>query len=189
VLYADVMIWQIRNRSLQAAALLAIFVAATPALGDEVFRWVDKDGVVHFGDSPPPQYAEQMFDPRVPPENEEEVAAARQAQSDKALLQTYRSVAEIESVRDERLESLLYQDRLTRSYLTNLNHQLEDLEMAAAADNPDTTLEGKIAETRRKIEIYQAELAKSEAAQGELTAKFAEDIARFRQLMASAPDS
>jgi hypothetical protein len=180
---------QFRKRSLPAAALLAIFVAATPAIADEVFRWVDKDGNVHFGDSPPPEYATQFGDPRAPAENQEDADAARQAQADKVLLQTYGGVDEIEAVRDERLESLRYQDRLTESYLANLNRQLQDLEKAAAADNPEPGLDAEIAETRSKIEIYQGELTKSEKKQNELTAKFDKDITRFQQLTASSPNS
>ena len=180
--------YQFGNRSLPAVALLAVFVAGTSPSADEVYRWVDKDGNVHFGDSPPPEFAEQYGDPRVPTDNEEDAAAAKQAQSDKVLLQTYLSVAEIEAVRDERLESLRYQDRLTESYLDNLNRQLEQLE-TAAADNPDEGLDAEIAETRSKIEIYQAELTKSEKKQDELTAKFDKDITRFQQLTTSSPNS
>jgi hypothetical protein len=30
-------------------------LCAAPAFGTEVYRWVDKDGVVHFSQSPPPE--------------------------------------------------------------------------------------------------------------------------------------
>ncbi len=179
------------ERSLPCA-LLAITLAAGGAVADEVFRWVDKDGNVHFGDSPPPEYADQMFEDRFPEQSVEDEAAAKQAQQDRILLQTYLSVSDIESVRDERLESLQYQDRLTKSYLANLNRHLESLEQAfdnigdAGADDDDpAALEAEIGETRRKIGVYEAELEQSAAEQAEIRQKFDQDIDRFRQLTAA----
>jgi len=207
-------------------ALMALSLAAPAAGAEEVFRWVDKDGVVHYGDSPPPEYAEQMFDSRFPAVDPDQEADRKKAQADRVLLQTYLSVAEIEAVRDDRLEQLQYRDRLTRSYLDNLNRHLGDLETAAGVDaaadtatdsatdattdaagdpasapdsapagdaadetGQDAALVAEIEETRRKIEIYQAELADSEAQQAELRAKFDGDIARFRQLTAAAQEN
>ncbi len=162
-------------------------------MAEEVFRWVDKDGNVHFGDSPPPEYANQMFEDRFPQQTIEDEAAAKQAQQDRILLQTYLSVADIEAVRDERLESLQYQDRLTRSYLENLNRHLRELEEAfdsigteGSVEEDPTALAAEIGETRRKIRLYETELEHSAAEQVEIRQKFDQDIDRFRQLSAAS---
>jgi hypothetical protein len=172
-------------------ALLALSLAAGNVLAEEVFRWVDKDGNVHFGDSPPPEYADQMFEDRLPRQSVEDEAAAQQARQDRILLQTYLSVADIEAVRDERLESL--QDRLTQSYLENLHRHLGELEADFenvdgddSADEDSTALAAEISETRRKIEVYEAELEQSAVEQAEIRQKFDQDIDRFRQLTAVA---
>ena len=173
-------------------ALLALMLAAGPVSAQKIYSWTNESGEIVYGNSPPPEAAEQIFDRRFPLETVEDEAAAKQAQEDRILLQTYLSVAEIEKVRDERLARLQGQDRLTRSYVDNLNRQLADLE--AALDNigiedfqelDPTVLAAEIGETRRRIQIYETELEHSAAQQEKIRQKFAEDIGRFQQLQAS----
>ncbi len=164
-------------------ALAAAGVSAQP-----VYKWTDKDGTVHFGNSVPPEYADQVFENRVPPEDPAEVAERERREADKVLLRTYLSVEEIENLRDERLSLLQSDDRLTRRYLDNLERQLEALEAAAARGSEDAVrLDADIAETRRKIAAYEGKLADSEQKQAQIRAEFDADIARFRQLTAANP--
>lgn len=53
-----------RNTSLYAPVLIAALVlAAMDATAmDDVYRWVDKDGNVHFGDNPPQQANAEIVD-------------------------------------------------------------------------------------------------------------------------------
>ena len=46
---------------IRTAALLLLISASLAAWGQKVYRWVDEDGNVHYGDRVPPQYAEQVF--------------------------------------------------------------------------------------------------------------------------------
>jgi flagellar biosynthesis chaperone FliJ len=175
-------------------ALLALMLAAGPVSAQKIYSWTNDSGEIVYGNSPPPEAAEQLFDRRFPLETVEDEAAAKQAQEDRILLQTYLSVAEIEKVRDERLAKLQGQDRLTRSYVDNLNRQLADLE--EALDNIDigsdnlheedpTMLAAEIGETRRRIQIYETKLEQSASQQEEIRQKFADDIDRFQQLRAA----
>jgi hypothetical protein len=173
-------------------ALLALMLAAGPVSAQKIYSWTNDSGEIVYGNSPPPEAAEQLFDRRFPLETVEDEAAAKQAQEDRILLQTYLSVAEIEKVRDERLAKLQGQDRLTRSYVDNLNRQLADLEKALdsiGADNLNeedpTVLAAEIGETRRRIQIYETKLEQSAAQQEEIRQKFADDIDRFQQLRAA----
>ena len=109
------------------------------------------DGNVHFGDTIPPEYADQMDgqsggagadsaskqEPVVTEsvageEIERRKEAARRAEADRVLLRTYLSVEEIEDVRDRRIDQLESQNSVTERYLGRLNQQLADLELAAA---------------------------------------------------------
>jgi hypothetical protein len=173
-------------------ALLALMLTAGPVSAQKIYSWTDENGETHYGNSVPAKYAHQVFDPRFPKATEADEAAAKQAQEDRILLQTYLSVAEIEKVRDERLAKLQGQDRLTRSYVDNLNRHLADLEDALdkigtgnRQDDDPTALEAEIGETRHKIQIYENALDHSAAQQEQIRQEFAEDIDRFRQLRAA----
>jgi hypothetical protein len=166
--------------------LLAL--AASGVCAQQVFKWTDEDGNVHFGNSVPPEYADQVFDDRYPKADPADVAEREQAQADAVLLRTYLSVDEIEDLRDERLARLQYDDRLTQSYLDNLRRQLDELEAAAARDADNAAgLGADIDETRRKIAAYESKLDDSAQKQAETRAKFDADIERFRQLTAANP--
>ncbi|HEU0224578.1 MAG TPA: DUF4124 domain-containing protein [Steroidobacteraceae bacterium] len=123
----------------------------------KLYRWVDKHGQVHYGDSVPPEYAEQDRDilnrQGVPIAREqglitaEEAAlqaaadrAARDEQKrklrDRVLLQAYQSVREIEVLRDNRLELVDAQLTIQEQSLANLRAQRAKLEKHAARYAP-----------------------------------------------------
>jgi hypothetical protein len=184
----------------------------------QVHRWVDKDGNVHFGDTIPPEYADQMDgqsggagadsaskqEPVVTEsvageEIERRKEAARRAEADRVLLRTYLSVEEIEDVRDRRIDQLESQNSVTERYLGRLNQQLADLELAAAeheAVNSEpgmpaeipADLQQDIEDTKASIADYEARLATNRTEQERIREKFAVDIARFRELKGLPPD-
>jgi len=119
----------------------------------EVYKWKDENGTWHYGDSVPPQYAEQdkhvlnkrgiqkgiIEGKKTPEELEAERLAAeaeRQAElrrrDDMALLATYLNVHEIEMHRDRRIELYEAQSRVTELYLNNLKVRLQKLEQEAS---------------------------------------------------------
>ena len=132
-----------------------------------LYRWVDDEGVVHYGDHIPPQYASRDRDllntqgvtvgseiGALTDAQRAEIArlaaikqAARQARiedarRDQVLLDTYLSVSEIERLRDRRAELLEAQIKVTEHYLSNLHKRLGRLQREAAdykpySDNPD----------------------------------------------------
>jgi len=151
----------------KTAASLAAFLAAliiTPALageGNRYFRWVDENGVVHFGDRVPPQYVDEehkilnhrgvevevVSGQKSAEQIELERREARLAQEelrreeearlrDRVLLSTYLSVDEIEDLRNRRVELLTAQIRVTELYLDNLRIKLEKLEREATRYSP-----------------------------------------------------
>ncbi len=151
-----------------AASAIAIGLIGVEADGQgRLYRWVDDDGVVHYGDRVPPEYADRDRDllntqgVRIGAEEgvlteAEQAERARlaaiqdaavkarmaDARRDQVLLDTYLSVEEIERLRDRRLELLEAQIKVTEHYLGNLRKRLERLQREAAdykpySDNPD----------------------------------------------------
>jgi len=146
---------------MQKLTLILFIVALAPfavsAEEAKVFKWVDEDGVIHYGDSIPARYAELpkeiVNDYGVTVENlegkktEEELEAERLEQerlaaieierrADQALLATYLSVDEILMHRDRRVELFQAQARVTELYLRNLERRLHKLRIEAANFQP-----------------------------------------------------
>jgi len=143
-------------RVLLPALMLATL--AGPALAasnseQKLYRWVDKKGQVHYGDSIPPEYAEQDRDilnrQGVPVAHEEGIVTPEEARAkaaadkaakevqqkklrDRVLLQMYQSVEEIEVLRDRRLELIEAQLTIQEQSLANLRAKHAQFEKLAA---------------------------------------------------------
>jgi hypothetical protein len=133
---------------------------------ERVYRWVDNEGQVHYGDSIPPEYSDlpkQVLNEHAVTvdhlegrKTEEQLAAEAKAKelemqkelqlrADKALLATYLSVEEIIMHRDRRIELFQAQSRVTELYLRNLERRLTKLKREAAkyrpySEDPDAPL-------------------------------------------------
>jgi hypothetical protein len=182
-----------------------------------LYRWVDDQGVVHYGDRVPPEYADRDRDLLntqgvavgseegvLTEEERAEIArleAAEQAdrqarvenaRRDQVLLDTYLSVGDIEALRDRRLELLAAQIKVTEQYLSNLRKRLTRLQREASgyrpySDDDDAAevpegLALELSRTIASINLYERTLMRSRAEQNQLTAAFARDIERFREL-------
>jgi len=122
-------------------------------LADQVYKWVDKNGVTHYGDAVPAEYAPRerhiINEQGVTVETldrektQEELAADKayaarmaaeakerelQLERDRILLDTYLSVEEIAMLRDRRLLAIEAQVGVIRQYLGNLQERWEELE-------------------------------------------------------------
>jgi hypothetical protein len=146
------------RKVITAIAFLALAPASVLASQTErVYKWVDEDGQVHYGDSIPPQYSDlpkqvlnehavkvQDIDGRKTEEQRAAEAAAAelemqkelQVRADQALLATYLSVEEIVMHRDRRIELFQAQARVTELYLRNLERRLTKLKRDAEKYRP-----------------------------------------------------
>lgn len=160
--------------------LLFVILLLAPLAGQaeqkKVYKWVDEDGVLHYGDSIPAKYAElpkevindhgvtvaNLAGKKTPEEIEAErlekerlLAVELQRRADQALLATYLSVDEILMHRDRRVELFQAQSRVTELYLKNLERRLEKLRQEAAnfqpySENPEAPMiDGELAEDLR----------------------------------------
>ena len=126
-------------RSLLPLVLLAL--VSGPAAAQKLYKWVDENGQVHYGDKIPPEYANQdrevlnkqglsvgreegaetAEEARARQEREKQAKAAEeQAQRDRMLLATYQNVDEIELLRARRLDQIDAQLTIQEQSLTNL---------------------------------------------------------------------
>jgi hypothetical protein len=155
-----------KNLLLTAAILLVLSQAASAAQDQKLYRWVDKEGNVHYGDSIPAEYAEvekqvvnehgvtldvlrgkKTEEERAAEKREEELRAERELRrrQDQALLATYLSIDEIIMHRDRRVELFQAQSRVTELYLRNLQKRLDSLQQEASqylpySDDPDAVM-------------------------------------------------
>lgn len=201
---------------LATAALLTMMGGALAAdKAAKTYRWVDKDGVVHFGDHIPPEYASSqnqvLNESGVPVANQDGARTAEQiaadkaaaekallaARADKVLLDTYLSVDEIEALRDRRLELIDTQITVTENYLQGLRDILQRLQAEASAFKPysadpmappiDERLAKELSNTMDSVMLYERNLADNKARKADVMGRFANDIDRFKVLKADPP--
>jgi len=190
----------------------AVAYGAAPG-GGKSYRWVDKNGVVHIGDSVPPEYASQgraelnaqgvpmrQMPRQLSPAEEalarqDEAEAAKRRQRDSSLLSTYTRVQDIEQLRDERLTLIDGQLEIARASigataqrLAGLSGRMRNFSPYSTAPTarrlPDQLAEEVIRALKEQRSLEEI-LASREAEKNEVRAQFDADIARYRELNAS----
>ena len=174
------------------------------------YRWVDEQGVVHYGDHIPPQYASQdrtilnsqgvevgHLDAQKTPEQEAAAARARQAlmkqkQHDAFLVSTYTSVKDIEALRDARLDQLKGQRAAGEQYVESLRVRLASLQSRALSYHPYSKdarrmpddLAENLVRTVNELRVQSSALSAKGAEEAALRSQFQDDIERYRELHA-----
>ena len=124
----------------------------------------------------------------------EELARQKEldAQRDRTLLATYLSVADIERLRDQRIELLEQQSQVTRQYIGQLRERetrlKEDVrrfrpysDKTGAPALPDHVAED-IVNTVNGLQVYEQQLATTTVEQERLRTNFDGEIRRFKEL-------
>jgi len=198
------------NKILINACIVTALLVSAPAHA-ELYKWVDENGMVHYGDHIPPEYAKDRHERfneggvRIGVEEEElskEQIAARAEQErirqeldayDQQLLKSYERVSDIERLRETRLADLKQQDLIAENYLKSLEDRMAALEIEAQRYNypfdplsdkrpvPDN-LTTELMETAANVEKYRDMLNRRTQQQEDLVASFKRDIERFQEL-------
>lgn len=197
-----------------AAVTAAQRASKTDTHREAFFRCQDSRGQTHYGDSAPPACAgldtevlnergmvlrviegSQTKAARVQREVGEAKAQKERDQRalrDRTLIETYLTVEDIERLRDQRLELLEAQYRVTEQNISNLRERQTRLETQTARFKPYSDKENapplpdhlaeEIVNTVNSLRVYQQSLAKNREEQAQLKRSFESDIRRFKEL-------
>jgi len=195
---------------LAALAAGGALAAPSSATHSTMYRWVDDQGVVHFGDQIPPQYAGkdrevlnaqgvpvrhvdgQKSPEQAAAEARDREAVIKQKQHDTFLVTTYTSVKDIEALRDARLEQLKTQRAAAQQYIESLRARLGTLQSRAVTYSPYSAgagarrLPDDLAEdllhTLNEMHTQTGALASQAEEEAKLRVQFQADIDRYREL-------
>jgi Domain of unknown function (DUF4124) len=178
--------------------------------GRTLYKWVDSDGVTHYGDRIPPEYASQeqhvinsqgveisRLEAQKSPEqqaaeDQKKQELADRQNRDKNLVTTYASVAEIERLRDQRLTLVTDQIKVTNQFLDTLNGRMKKLRAQSmhykpyntdpnAPPMPDQTADDLV-RLGNDIHTQEQNLRQKRSEEVTMSKQFASDIERFKEL-------
>jgi len=210
------------QRPTRLLALCAVALVCATAEGagpkskeETLYKWVDEKGVTHYGDSIPPEYSKQ--DRRVLNQQGVEVgrleaeksqaqvdaddrarrALAGARQRDQILLTTYVSEGQLTELRDQRLDLIEGQVKVTTLYLETLHDQLERLHTQAQFFRPYSSNDGAgpmpdqlaadLVRTINEIRSQKRNLDSKRREQVSLREQFDADLDRYRELKGNRP--
>lgn len=197
-----------------AAVQAAQSSAKSGSSREAFFRCEDSRGQTHYGDSVPPACAgvdtevlndrgmvlrviegEQTKAARIQREATEAKARQekeRRALRDRTLIETYLTVEDIERLRDQRLELLEAQYRVTEQNIASMRERQTRLQTQSARfkpynDAPNAPplpdhLAEEMVNTVNSLHVYQESLVKNRREQAQLKQSFESDIRRFKEL-------
>jgi hypothetical protein len=199
-----------------AGILCAVMLLASPGFaagasnGRTLYKWVDEQGVTHYGDHIPPEYAAQerhvinsqgieinRVEAQKTPEalaaeEQKKIDAEQSKNRDRNLLNTYASVQEIERLRDQRVTLLTDQIKVTSQFLEVLNGKLKKLRVnsmrfkpysndANASAMPDQIAEDLV-RVGNDIRTQEQNLREKRSEETIMSKQFDSDIERFKEL-------
>jgi uncharacterized protein YPO0396 len=180
-------------------------------VGAKLYKWVDDNGITHYGETIPPEYAgkdrvelnkegrviksEEVMTPERrhakeledEKQREEAQAALEQQRHDKTLINTYSNVHEIDLARIRSVQQLDARINMLNSYLKSANDNLLALQKEAdgyaKANKPiPGSLQDDLNNAQNRIVKLQQDLEKPNARKAELEARFKADRARYIEL-------
>ena len=194
------------------STLLSWALLYGPMAGAGMYKWVDDQGEIHYGNSVPPEFANKerrelnergrtvkLYDAARTPEEiaeverleairlEQERVAAEEARKDHVLLATYSSEDDMLKTRDGKLSALEGLIQLTQRRIISMNNRMKQLTEDAA----DYERGGKPVPDvlTRQIENIRIQTTENESfilikqqEQDEINMQFQKDITRFREL-------
>ena len=198
-------------------AIAAAVLASSALQAGGIKKWVDENGVTHYGPSVPPQYVDKAHSElnkhglvvkrheRAPTAEEierQEALAELQAEQqklleeqqarDRILLNLYRNEDDLIMARDGKIAQIDSQNQVTHKEIRRLKARLSEFQAAAAnAERAGRTLNRKQQEnlerTRRSIERSYAMILAREDEKQATIERYDYDLQRFRKLRQGRP--
>ena len=204
------------NKAFSTLCLILLVAAAVGSAlgaggaGRTLYKWVDDQGVTHFGDQIPPEYAAQeqhivnsqgveikrleaqKTADQLAAEDQKRKDAEDRLSRDHNLLNTYASVQEIERLRDQRLDLLTDQIKVTNQFLDTLNGRMKKLRVSSTRFKPYSTddkappMPDQVAEDlvrlANDIHTQEQNLREKRGEEATMRTQFDSDISRFKEL-------
>lgn len=202
-----------------ATTILALALAlAGPAHAGKLYKWVDDQGKVHYGDKIPPEIAKrerkvlsdqgvvvktldrQKTDNELAAEEARRKVLADQARReqekrahDHMLLATFSSEDDMILTRDGKLASIDAVIRITRDRIARADEQIRELSRAAAdiersARPVPENMHANIQSLREQVRNYRSYIESQEAEKSTINRQFEADLQRFRELRAASDE-
>ncbi len=198
------------NKFERSAVLIAGLLAGLPAFAD-TYKWVDNQGVTHYSETLPPEYANKSRqilnksgvviktqDVLTPDErrakDEEsaktraEAAAARdQRRYDKSLVESYSSVDEIELAKTRSLQQVDAGITSINSQIAMVTNHLSSLQKEVAERRKANKkvplfMLNEIKESQERLGSLQQDLARSKEKRADVQARFDSEKTRYKEL-------
>jgi chromosome segregation ATPase len=192
--------------------LLGLLLTAA-AQAQNVYRWTDERGEVHYGHAVPPEYADRGYDrlsddgmvlerveraltpqeratraARRTLEAEAEALMRNQESRDRLLMAAYRSEDDINSTMQYTLANLDSQRRTIRANLDRSSQRFES-QVSRAADytrrgeEVPAQISQSITDVRDEMQRLRKALEELDQRELEIRQRFASELERFRELM------
>ena len=177
----------------------------------KMYKWVDDKGTTHYGETIPPEYAtkdrteinkagrvvdkkealtpeerraKELEDAR---KREDEEAAVEQKRRDKALLNTYSSVKEIDLARTRNLQQVEARLNSINSQLKMAGDNLAGLQKEAdgytsASKQIPASLQEDLQESQARLNKLKQDLEKSRAEKATVEARYDAEKTRYKEL-------
>ncbi len=202
------------NAKILGAGLVLLAAFSTTAWA-KLYKWVDNQGVTHYGETIPPEYADKdnvQFNDKgrvikrtdkinaderraqeeaAAKKRTEDAAALELRRRDKMLLNTYSNEQEIDLARDRNLQQV--EARLTSIKLllqsaqeSQEGYRLEAEKITKSGKKIPASLQADLSEAGNKVARLQQELAKAQEKGAAVRASFEADKAHYRGLTGSS---
>ena len=198
-----------------ALLVLSIALIGTAfAVQAKMYKWVDEDGQMHFGDKIPLKYMVNEHDElnhqgvvikhnpaaKTPEEITEEKRLAKEQkkaelvkkkkkQRDRVLLDTYTTERDLIVARDARLDAVGSQIQLAETIISDSNKNIESLEkqvanIQASNRNVPAGIYERIDSQKQQVRVHSKVKKKHEERRDMISAQFSDFIERFKVLKA-----
>ena len=193
-------------------ALSAVIIASSFSVQAKMYKWVDEDGQIHFGDRIPAKYMVKEHDELneqgvVLKHNDaaktaEEIAEAnrleserkqaaliekREKQRDRVLLDTYTTERDLIVARDSRLDAVDSQIQLALSIIKDSNNKIESMEkqiteIKASNREVPPDLYKRIENQKQQVSVQSKVMENHRKRRDEIAIQFNDYIERFKVL-------
>lgn len=189
--------------ALAAAAVLCALSAGAHA--NNIYKWKDQNGVVHYGDQVPPQYTRrqrqvmndqgmvvdvlpaQKTQTQIQAEKARREAIAqrqKQQQHDRMLLNTYRTVDELKNVRDKRIDTLDSRIAGFVKTIAELQQRQASLQQQMTRSPTKPGIASRLTTVVNNLKANEKALTNQRAIKAIAQAQYAADIQRYTTLKA-----